>query len=103
MQDVAAGELLRTSSFHPVRICGVPRLHFFSANDASILSRQLLGGSIGVPIHVSDGLAITEESTQSPNEGSSCQKEVPHDMDREAVEGEENAEESRVNAKFKEI
>lgn len=62
MQDVTAWELLRAGPFYLAGDRGVPRTHFFSADDAGILAAQFFGCGVWILVHVSNGLTVSEKS-----------------------------------------
>jgi hypothetical protein len=49
-------------------IGGIPRAHFLSADDAGVLSAKLFSGSVGVLLHVLQGLAVADEGMKSLKE-----------------------------------
>jgi hypothetical protein len=48
VKDMTAGELLWAGALDLSRVCRVPRVHLFSADNTSIFAAQLLGRRIGV-------------------------------------------------------
>lgn len=96
MQDMATRELLGTATFNLAGIGRVPGAHFLPADDASVLSAKLFGCGIRVLFHVFEGLPVADESMEPLQEGPSSYEPIAEDVDGEAVESHENAEEGRV-------
>lgn len=84
-------------------IGGIPGSHFLSADDAGVLSAKLLRGSVGVLLHVLQGLAVANESMESLKERPRRHEPVSHNMNREAVETHQDTEEGRVDPEFDKV
>ncbi len=103
VQDVATRKLLGTAALDLHRVGGIPGAHFLSANDAGVLPAELFCGSVRILGHVLQGLTVANKGMESLEEGPGRHKPVPHDVDRQAVEAQKDAEKRRVQPELDEI
>ena len=103
VQDVATRKLLGTAALHLHRVGGIPGAHFLSANDARVLSAELFCGGVGILGHVLQGLAVANEGMEPLEEGPGRHKPIPHNVDRQAIKAQEDAEKRRVEPELDEV
>jgi hypothetical protein len=104
VKNMPAGQFLWSNPVHCARIVlRVPRSHFFTADNAGVLSSKILLGGVGIAVHFLDSFSVTHQSAQSLDEVSRCHEKVSHNMNRQSIEGQEHKEEYDVYAKFNQV
>lgn len=106
VEDVSARQLLGCRVW-PVGL-GVELLdywgyHFITADYASSISQFLLR-CIRIPlIHITGSCLIAVECLQTRYEGTGSNIDIPNNIQRQSVEGDDDTEEDEVSRQFKEV
>lgn len=98
VEDVTAGQLLGPCPFHALRVVWIPHVHLLAADDARVLVPQFVGRGVRILVHFLDGLPISNQRLDLLIERACRHEEIADDVDRQTVEGEEDAEEGSVDA-----
>jgi hypothetical protein len=103
VEDVTTRQFLRPAALDLGRIFGVPRPHFLATDNAGIFAAKIFGGGIRVLLHMLKSLTVPDKRVKPLEKRSRGHEPVSHNMDGQAVEGDEDREERGVNAEFDEI
>lgn len=101
MQSMTTWKLLRTSSVDCTRVVHrIPRPHFLSADDASVLLRQLFRGGVGVTVHLLDRPAVAQQGAQPLQEIPRGHEKVSDNVYWQPIEHNEHEKERDIDAKL---
>ena len=123
MEDVAAWKLLWSHVRSLLSVTCVGRIvsrfsvsrriliirgshHLFTADDAGAVGhrRQFLFRSVRIPpIHVSGRIVIPHESSETRDKRPSREVNIPYDVERKPVEGEDDHEKGEVRCELQEV
>jgi hypothetical protein len=104
VQNVATWKLLGAHAVDSARVVlGIPQVHLLTADDARVLLCKIALSSIRVLVHLLDSPSVPKECVEPLEEVACRHEQIPHDMDRKAIEHEKHHKEGDVDTQLDHI